>query len=500
MLFKIPQSDNGSLCPSTGWKTKFCDKGTRLKPIVFNNKFIYPALLFLSALVLRVIIYNHTAPALFPDSQEYIKLSEALRKFDFSPFYRRPPGYPLFLSIIFTASGEDNYRAVVTVQLLISTFVPLLLYFILSPLARLRILAFLCALFSAFNLSLLGYDTLILTESLSIFLVAVAIFLIIRGLLSNSITPIIFASVTLALLSLVRPLFSALFIIVASVTFIWRQATVKKNNTSQPKLKSFLLHPSFIIFLLPLLLIGGWAFRNKLSYGIWGVSSSMGLNLTNLTGSFIEIAPAKTAPEKLLQEIYLQRRERESNHFMLIWKLLPEIRERTGLSEPEISRHYFNLSLRAIVRRPAEYLTNVALGWCSFWAGRQPMYGSPQYLMYLAQHPLLKSIFFFYEISLLGSYFIHKYLTAIFITSLLILGYWHRNNAHALLVVFLITSVVFYTALLSSLIELGETPRYRAPVEPLILGTILLCILQIILGTINYVIQKLKKTKTNEIV
>lgn len=441
---------------------------------------IFPALLLIAAFVLRLKIYPHVIPGLFPDSLEYIQLSRALRELDLSPFYRRPPGYPLFLSLLFILSGKESLPSLVALQMALSSIVPIFIYFIFLFISQKKILSFLSALFVVFDLYLLSYDSVVLTESLAIFLVAFALWLFTCGIKLKSNALVILAGLVIAWLAFVRPLFSALFVFIAFITLFWLFRQKKSAD-----FKSWLCSLGYF-FLIPFAIIFFWSFRNRLIYGMFGLSTSLGLNLTNLSGNFIEYAPAKTQEEEIIREIYLQQRETDGAHVMLIWKILPELEERLQLTEPQISKVVFKMSLAAIFRRPGEYLRNVALSWCSFWAVRWPLYASPEFMSYINQNPPLKAIFRFYEHSLFGSRFVRKYLPVIFIIALLTLGYRQCNNPFALLSLLLLFITVFYTALLSSLLELGENPRYRAPVEPLIIGAISLFILEVAYAAIAY--------------
>lgn len=450
--------------------------------------YVYAIILLSLSLLLRVTVYPRVEPRVMPDSVEYINLSKALRDFDLSPFYRRPPGYPMVLAIIFSIAGKHNLYSVIAVQMVLSLFVPVLIFLIFLRVSSRRVFAFLCGLFVCLDIYLLGWDTAVLTESLATFLIVVGILVYLLGIQHNSVWLAVGADIVFALLGLTRALFSALFIVIALVSLIWilRYRDINHYKKSLRNLIIFFSIGFFVIFL--------WSLRNFFVYGMLGVSTSVGCNLTNLTGEFFEDVPTKNRQEEIIKRLYLIERERGGTHFMTIWRILPEMESKLKLTEPQISRIILRMSLRAAFRQPGKYLTNVLKSWAGFWAGRLTFYFSPQAMRYIVRNPVLGKIFYFYEEILLGSRFVHKYLPVLFLIMWLVLAFLKKKEPFPLLGIMLMGCTVLYSALISSVVEMGENPRYRTPVEPFILSLIFLGIME----SINRMGQSLKTRKIKD--
>jgi hypothetical protein len=427
---------------------------------------------------IRVGVFFHTQPVAFPDSIEYIKLSASLKSADLSPFYRRTPGYPFFLAVIFTIFQSNQFLAVIGVQMFLSIFVSVLTFFIVRRITGGTLtVPFIAALVVALDLYLVGYDTALLTESLSTTLLVIGTWLLFVALDKKSLKLSLAAGGVFAFLGLTRPIFALLFFVIAVVGVIWAYLNRKPLDVAFDRFQ----HCLTAFFLVSLIVISSWVIRNTIAYGSFGISTSLGCNLTNLTGNFIEVAPAESKEEKILKQTYLAKREQnKGNHVMVIWLILPELYEKHNLTEPQVAHLAKRLSIRAILRRPGQYLVNVTTSWCGFWAGRLFDYFSRQAVLYMYGQPLLGKVFVFYEQTLLGPRFVKKYLPVFFLASLLFLLCRLKGRGSPSLVVAVLGMTVLYTAVLSSFVEMGENPRYRTPVEPYILTIIVLAIAELI--------------------
>jgi len=434
--------------------------------------YIYLLILVLVSLVIRVSIFGHTQARVFPDSVEYITLSKYLRQLNFAPFFRRTPGYPLVLALLFTVFGEGNLLPVVACHMLFSALVPVFIFLTFRRIASRDFFAFLTALFVTFDLYLIGWDTTILTESIATLLVVLCIWLFVEGFRRQSIALAILTGLALSFLGLTRPLFSALFFVLGAVALLW----LLKNKTALDFKKK--LRWLIILFAVPFIIMFSWAMRNFAAYGVFGTSTSLGCNLTNLTGNFIEVVQPQNRQEGTVLVLYVRQRNLDNTHVMTIWKILPEAQARLGLSEPQVSNIALSLSKRAILKRPGYYLFNVLESWYLFWGGRKLDYFSPPTMMFIARHPIWGAAFYVYENVLLGTRFMLKYLPVLFLLAWLFLIYKKRSQSFPLFVLLLIGFTVIYTAVVSSFLELGENPRYRTPVEPLILGIMMLGVLE----------------------
>ncbi len=432
----------------------------------------YGAVLIIVPLLIRSLVLPHAAPRMFPDTLEYVRLSEALQHFDLSPFYRRTPGYPLFLSVISFFLGKGNPKSVVAVQMLISVFVPLLIFLTFLHITPRKWSAFIAALLVSLDLFLVGNDTVILTESLATVQIALGTWLFIEGFRRRSVLYAVIASAVIVFLALTRPLFAALFIIFSIVGVGW---VLLRKKDIRP---AHVLRYCVVFFVIVFVFIIGWMLRNALAYNVFGISASMGCNITNLTGSFIDDVPTHTPEEAAVVDLYVEQRAKDGTHIMAIWKILPELEERYGLSEPEVAAITMRLSRRAIVKNPGAYFSNVLKSWGAFWGGRYTFYFSPGAMKYLYKHPVFGNILSLYERVFFGAPGLAIYLPALFILAGIALIIIRKGDPFAVLALAIIMLTVLYTAIVSSLVEMGENPRYRTPVEPFIIGIIALGIIE----------------------
>jgi len=90
-----------------------------------------------------------------------------------------PPLYPLFLRLVYTVFGNYNYRAVYITQGIISSLMILMLYDIVKRIAN-EIAALSAAAICAVYPNFIAYSLTTMTESLSIFIVVLLVWLLFR--------------------------------------------------------------------------------------------------------------------------------------------------------------------------------------------------------------------------------------------------------------------------------------------------------------------------------
>ena len=120
-----------------------------------------------------------------------------------------------------------------------------------------------------------------------------------------------------------------------------------------------------ICFSVPVL---AWCAFNQAMIGQFGMSTLIGLTLTNHSGAFIERAPDEYAT---LRDIYLAYREKHiaasGTHRMTIFEARQEMKERTGFTDAQLSRELSRMSVKLFKAYPLDYLRSVAEAWAAFW-------------------------------------------------------------------------------------------------------------------------------------
>lgn len=162
------------------------------------------AVILLGALTVRV--YFAAGCDKVPDYSDMAIYNEAALAGGIPSF--PPPGYPLFLRLIYSIFGTSNYRAVFIVQAILSAFAVFLVYYVAKRVAG-GTAAFAAAVFAAFSPNLIVYNLTTLTESLSVMLAMLILAAAVsgRGEREKSVT----VGVLLALSYFVKPAFLFFF-------------------------------------------------------------------------------------------------------------------------------------------------------------------------------------------------------------------------------------------------------------------------------------------------
>lgn len=150
----------------------------------FFRKHAKLLILFITALVVRLLYINITGPLSMPDpdSPEYLAYARNLLQgngyTDGKWLAFRPPGYPFFMAGVFMVFGNGIF-AIKIIQAIISSFIPILVYFIGKQLKMGR-MAFASALYSCFYFGLYQEPAHILSEGIFTFLFVFSVYCLIK--------------------------------------------------------------------------------------------------------------------------------------------------------------------------------------------------------------------------------------------------------------------------------------------------------------------------------
>jgi len=257
--------------------------------IIFNKKFIYGVVIFIVALVLRLILYtvlmkDYTQGVTFymGDSNVYQKMSVNFlanhnfyasniinmplfsltnEVFDSKAYMEQPitfrtPGFPLFLAFIYKISGVKEYTAIF-IQIFFASLTALLTYYLANILMDDVLVSLLSGLFVAFDVISITYSSYLATESMSAFLTLLSIIFLVIALKNKNVFYMFLSSVFLSSSTYVRPitLYLPIFLVVPIIYIFWHEK------------KQLLLYIS--IFILGFtVLSGAWVYRNYKGTGI----------------------------------------------------------------------------------------------------------------------------------------------------------------------------------------------------------------------------------------
>lgn len=178
------------------------------------------------------------------------------------PLMRIAPAYPLFLAINYFIFGH-NYYVIRVIQALLLILTSISLYFIGKLIFNKRIGLF-SAILVAFYPQFTYYNLMLLTESLYIFLLSIAMLLIVLALVEDRLKLYIFAGLALGIANLCRPITTLFpFFILIGLLFVYeRKIRAIKNFT--------------VLVVFMLVAMCPWVIRNYIVSGKFLLTSSAG--------------------------------------------------------------------------------------------------------------------------------------------------------------------------------------------------------------------------------
>jgi len=260
----------------------------KIGKISFENLVIFLSILIFTLLIIQNITPKNINDFYDParDSVSYLSLAESLK--NNNQFVRaefidtgvetiRTPIYPLFLSIFL-----DNLKALIIVQNVFHVISSIILYSIIKKFADIKLTLIIFILF-LFNPVLISVNQLLITESLSIFLISLSIYF----LLQNDKKYIFFLIV--GILPLLRPA----FVVLSLGILLFIKLYEKKLSLKKSLIFCFLL-------LIPTV---GWTVRNYNSTNLYLFSSLSGMNLLEETASGVMAIDEDLSGNKSFLEI-----------------------------------------------------------------------------------------------------------------------------------------------------------------------------------------------------
>ncbi len=267
---------------------------------------VFIGVVLVSRLVIWAVIQEHPQSFLEADSPSYTLPAEALiekGRYDANPESNtpetlRPPGYPVWLALIYLLFGKSA-QAVVFSQILLFLGTLILTYFLTEKMFS-PPPAWVAVILLALDPSSMSHTFKILTETLTAFLTLLFAYCIFgfyrtRGKFQFGLG----AGLSLALVTLVRPTtyYFMAILLVAFMIFLIREKFNWKTIVS-----------GLLVTLLPfLILVGGWQWRNLETMGMFRLTSVQGWALYLGKGAQIysekHRVPFEEAQTALLQKL-----------------------------------------------------------------------------------------------------------------------------------------------------------------------------------------------------
>ena len=434
------------------------------------------------ALVERILTVFLYQPVAYSDTPSYRRLAEAvLQGFD-GYDGTRTPGYPAFLALV----GND--QRVWLAQLLLGLITTLLLFYIGWKLTERPWFGGLVALAHTLNLGQLFFESNLLTESLTTFLVVLTM----AGVLYWLINPakrslwLVFAlGVISACAGLVRPLF--IYLPFITLIVLWLAAKAKgqneisddrKINNSENKGSRFTLHNWIvgIAFLVPVVvLLGGWVAFIHTQFGDWSLTTMTGYHLVQHTGNFFEYVPDEYAS---LRDTYIRYRDvhiaQYGTQTNTIWEAIPEMSRLSGYSFYALSRVLTRLSIQLIIEHPWLYIKSAIGGWWMFW--RTVTYWSADALR---ASWMAGGIQFIIQLERLVSFLINLifiFASLLFTLNECVAVIRHKRELRLLhfeqpawkIYFWTVLGTIWIASIVQTLLDHGDNPRFLVPLQSLV--------------------------------
>lgn len=400
-----------------------------------------------------VFFYGHIT--VFPDSDGYKMLGQLLADANLSGYDgTRSPGYPILLALL------GSPVLLVALQMIIGIGSSVLVFKNLKLLKFSRGTALIVALSLDSLLHVVFYETCILTESLTLFLILLIFNILLDGYFEKKSLRIeFFISLTIAYLVLVKPFYIFLPLVIYGFYIL-------KNFH-----RSAFLDFKILIVVIPVTTILSWSYVNKINTGYFVPTTFYGFNIAQNCVHFAENAPEKYA---LIADIYVRHREktiREGGDVaMSIWSAYPELREKTGLSLPDLSFELQRFSEAAIKSNPGAYLKQVAVSWSDFW--RTGIYWNA------SEFRIKKAAPVFISIWNIEHYILRLFKIAFLLNVPFLVYAFIKNRKFSPEII--ISTIIITTSLLQAFSTYGTNSRFSYPFESLMVFVVLLQVKNII--------------------
>lgn len=399
------------------------------------------------------------------DTPGYYETAADLSDFRLDNLNDRPPGYPVLL--LLTGAGGHPTRRLFFTGLALHLIV---IWMYGAMLSRLGAGSLALSLFGLILLlpPFVQSTAMVLTENLAQFCLATTVFNFFLWWRKRRLIYLAFASTAAGYGALTRPTYQALWLVVAAL-IIPAAGSLGRMRRAE------ILRAAGAMIPVALILIGGYAGWNYHKFGYFVVTPLLGYNLSTRTVRFWDRIPGD-GPEGI-KPLLIEVRNEElispgSSHtgMQAIYSARDEIIRRTGMTRPELGARLLRMNLDLIARAPLNYLQEV---------GRS--IGGAYWFPAANRLANMKSRFAQSFWSLLHFAIIGAFLATCLMVAgtlldrlfrLIILkqsrGAMSDDLKQQLLVYLLAGTIVFYTMIISCLIDTGD-PRHRLPTDGLIL-------------------------------
>jgi 4-amino-4-deoxy-L-arabinose transferase-like glycosyltransferase len=290
----------------------------------------------------------------------YIRAGQDILRFNFQALGDRVPAYPFFVALC-----GLNRRAIWIAQSILGIAASLMVFDMAFRRTRNGLIAFLTGLACSLLPQVLIYESWVMTETLTNFLLVASLWLITRceGAGESNIRYPLGLGLIVALAGLTRPL----MICLAPVYYcflipLWPPANILKREAIKRTLSFALPVTVFIL---------GWCGFNYFNSGYFTPTTRGGEHLMMQVAPYVDLAPDRFA---VLRDAWIQSRQQnppvpDDTSEDVYYSALPEVERRTGKTDIQVSHDFAFLALYLEVHHPLFCLRRAEQGWMQFWGG-----------------------------------------------------------------------------------------------------------------------------------
>ncbi|MFV0311725.1 MAG: hypothetical protein ACK5KN_08765 [Dysgonomonas sp.] len=425
------------------------EQTTKIWQWCINNPVKVIVIIAVSVRLLIAILYGHIT--LYPDSEDYRALAERILSFNLAGYEgERPPGYPLLLCL----SGLSGSITVI-LQLIMGVCTLVVAYKTLLLLNVEKRIALVVTLFGAVYLPSVFFEFAILTESFTL-LVITLIFYVFFGIVGDkdsSSKSYLWLSLLCGYLVLIKMFYIYLAIILFIMLLLDNYRSLK-----------IITRKYALILLIPLLVFLGWSYVNKLNTGLFVSSTFYGFNIAQ---NCVWFADNTTEEYKEIGDVYVRYRyesPKDKEIAMTIWEAYPELKARTGLSFPDLSKKMYDYSIATIKKNPGPYLEQVFISWRDFW--KTSLYWEVYNFSVPESHVVIMYVCYAGRIILQ----LVKILFVLLIPYNIIVAIRRRRLTPEVI----ISLIILFASLLQAFATYGTNSRFSYPFEILMVTSVLL--------------------------
>jgi len=401
----------------------------------------------------RVLLYFVYCPATYNDTAAYRRLAGHILTGWVAYDGTRMPGYPLFMALV----GPDE--RIYIVQLFLGVLTTLLFFYIGWRISQRGWFAALTASAYTLNIQQVLIEGDLLTETLTIFLLALSLAWLawlVYVVRERPFWQVLLAGLGVGAImgcaALTRSLYAFLPVLAAACLLVFWRAQFRVR-----------LVAALAIAIAGLAFVGLWVSFIHERFGMWSLDTMGGYHLMNHAGPFFEYVPDEYAE---IRDTFIRYRDAqiaETGHpGNAIWDAIPELQEVTGLGFIPLSGLLSKICTQLIFQHPFLYLRNVAEGWVNFW--RVPVHWTALPAPWAGvQRGIITLVRLW--LGLVSAVFLGGTLAFVFKKV--------RSRVHMNAFTWLLTGMVWAASVLQALVEYGDNPRYSLPTHAFILVVVM---------------------------